>query len=206
MADREHLYELLCSYDEAEDPLPAFYAVWCQGPEEKEVARRLGADLGSATAARFADCAGIAMNVYGDRAFLAGRAGTWIAVIGDRVCASDAALRVISSGGAKAISMGWGTSGPGVLTYASDGEIITQFKITNPRVCSGADPGALDSYMTGLRFALNDDQEGALGPVEVAESITSSLVLIGRVTGVEISRRWLNASHTLYVIPEGDAG
>ncbi|GAA3720217.1 hypothetical protein GCM10022224_102700 [Nonomuraea antimicrobica] len=206
MADRDRLYELLCSYDEVEDPLPAFYAVWCQGLAEQEVARRLGADLGSATAARFADCAGIALNIHDDRAFLAGKAGRWIAVIGDRVCASDTALRSISSGGAKAISMGWEIGGPGVLVYASDGEVITQFKIANPLVRSGEDPGALDSYMTGLRFGLNDDRGGALGPVEVAESITSALVLIGRVTGVEISRRWLNAGHTLYVIPQGETG
>ncbi|GAA3069646.1 DUF6461 domain-containing protein [Streptosporangium carneum] len=206
MTGRDHIYDLLCSYDEAEDPLPAFYAVWCQGLDKQEVARRLGADLGSATAATFADCAGITMHAYGDRAIFVGKAGAWIAVIGDRLCASDAALKSISGDGVKVIGMGWSPGGPGSLTYAIDGVIVTQFKITNPNVRLGVVPDALDSYMTGLRFHLGDDQIGDEGPVEVAESITSALTLIGRVTGVEINKRWLDAAHTLYVIPEGEVG
>ncbi|MFG6200153.1 DUF6461 domain-containing protein [Nonomuraea sp. JJY05] len=206
MTGRDHLYELLCSYDDAEDPLPAFYAVWCEGLDKREVARRLGADLGSATAATFGDCAGITMHAYGDRAILVGKAGTWIAVIGDRPCASGSALKAISDDGVRAISMGWSPGGPGPVTYAVDGTIVTQFEITNPNVRSGAAPDALDSHMTGLRFHLNGDQMGEEAPVEVAESITSALRLIGRVTGVEINKRWLGAVHALYVIPEGEPG
>ncbi|WP_306870875.1 hypothetical protein [Streptosporangium brasiliense] len=78
--------------------------------------------------------------------------------------------------------------------------MITSLTVTYPALRDRADPHALDPYLEGLRFELGSGREGT----SIEESISSALTLIGRITGREIDREWLDGTHTLYVMPSRD--
>ncbi|MFC5825236.1 DUF6461 domain-containing protein [Nonomuraea insulae] len=199
------LYDLICSYGDVEDllPIPAFCAVWCEGLSPQEVAGRLNADLSSAFRGSFRDNTSITMyGGYDERVILVGRAGGWTLLIGDGECMSNTSMAMLSAEGARAIGMGWSMSGAGSVKYSVGGRLMTQFAITDPESRSGWEPNYLDSHAAGLRFRLGDNWRHGDDAAETSESITSALVLIGRLTGREIDAAWLEAAHTMYTIPE----
>ncbi|TDD49831.1 hypothetical protein E1286_13240 [Nonomuraea terrae] len=205
MTSPTYLYDLICSYGDVEDllPIPAFCAVWCEGLSPQEVAGRLNADLSSAFRGSFRDNTGITMyGGYDARVILVGRTGDWTLLIGDEECVSNTSMAVLSAKGGRAIGMNWGMSGAGSVKYSVDSRMMTQFAITDPESRSGWEPGCLDSYAARLRFRLGENWRHGDDAAESSESITSALVLIGRVTGREIDAAWLEAEHTMYTITE----
>ncbi len=201
MESRTELYDLLFSYvrsyDDEETPFQEFAAVWCEDIGVEETARRLGADLESAEECDLVSVADGLEITEGDGVILAGLAGTWTLVIQVTGfdCVLDDALIRLSRDGGRALSLGWDINGNEEIGYAIDGDVVTRLSVTCPELRSGTDPAALDPLMEGLRFQLDEDD-----PV-VEESVNSAFVLVGRITGREIDRAWLDAPHTRFVIP-----
>ncbi|WP_176955784.1 hypothetical protein [Sinosporangium album] len=77
------------------------------------------------------------------------------------------------------------------LEYVVNGETVTTLMVGDPAERDGTDPHALDEYMDGLDFA---------GDSASAE-VTSALRLIGRITGRELDRAWLDERHMRFTIP-----
>ncbi|MFD8527598.1 DUF6461 domain-containing protein [Streptosporangium canum] len=199
MKSAERLYDLLHSYarfyGDEDDPLAEFCAAWCEGIGVEEAARRLGADLDSRTDCDLRNIADAA----GGNVILVGPCGSWTLVfqIGGFDCARLQGLSALSRDSGRALSVSWNINGDETLSYAIDGQMITRFTVTYPALRDGADPHALDPYMEGLRFELGSGREGPSNE----EVISSALTLIGRITGREIDREWLDGTHALYVMP-----
>ncbi|MGV9778023.1 DUF6461 domain-containing protein [Streptosporangium sp. NPDC003464] len=115
-------------------------------------------------------------------------------------CSTMEGLSALSRDSGRALSVSWAINGDGTLDYATDGQMITSLTVIYPALRDGADPHALDPSLEGLRFELGSGREGA----SIEESISSALTLIGRITGREIEREWLDGTHALYVMPSRD--
>jgi hypothetical protein len=195
------LYDLLFShveqYDDEESPFEQFAALWCEGWDPRSIAALLGADLGSA---RMCTLAGICDDLdiqYGDGVILAGRAGAWTLVIqgaGCDVMLEDTLMR-ISEDGHRALSVSWDIGGNEEIGYAVNGAVAVRLSFVLPEHRTGTDITALDPFMNGLRFQLDEYGES------MKESISSAFVLAGRVTGEEIHAAWLDSPHERFVIP-----
>ncbi|MFI7615429.1 hypothetical protein ACIBP6_29785 [Nonomuraea terrae] len=196
MSSRQQLYDLLESHWPAIDGLAA---VWTEGVGVGEVARRLGADPGSATEVTLADLpVGFeGENIPGDHdgILLIGECGAWTLTL--QLQWSDAvepwALESLSRDGGRAIGVGWSGGSGHRVYYAQDADVVVNSAMTMI-------PAALSPYTEGLALEPDWEMPGAQGS-PVAQMITTCLVIVGRVTGEEISAEWLRAPHTRYVIP-----
>ncbi|MFC4062729.1 DUF6461 domain-containing protein [Planomonospora corallina] len=190
------LWELLTRYGIDYDT--PFRAIWCEGLDELEVARRLGADLGSARECGWQD---IVTGSYSDGStegvvWVGRQAPGWIQVIQleGHDCWRWQSWRALTRNGGRLLYLGWPlfeVEGVEDLEYVVNGEVVTTLVVGDPEERNGSDPNALDLYMEGLDF---------IGDTSQAE-ITSALRLIGRITGREIDQEWLEGTHTRYVIP-----
>ncbi|MEU7988263.1 hypothetical protein AB0B56_25640 [Streptosporangium canum] len=197
------LYDLLGSYWSPVAAGLGFAAVWCEGVSIEETARRLRADLSSATPCTLR---GIGHGFDGDarpgdRAgiILVGEAGTWtLAVqVQEMDVTSEPALSALSRSGGRALSMGWHVNGAHRITYAVDGLVVSSAPMEKI-------PAPLEQHMEGLSMpGVNWDEDDEDGDFSTEEMIDTALVLAGRVTGRELDKKWLDAIHTRYVIPEG---
>ncbi|SDK37342.1 hypothetical protein SAMN05421874_107117 [Nonomuraea maritima] len=118
----------------------------------------------------------------------------WVGVVPGH--GSDESLRSISEGGREVLGLRMDISGREHFTYARDGRVLVAFEPHQPDERSGDDPHVLDHLMHGLRFELSIDDPGDL--VEAPESISSTLALIGRVTGTDMAADWFLARHSSF--------
>ncbi|WP_030907955.1 DUF6461 domain-containing protein [Streptosporangium amethystogenes] len=136
---------------------------------------------------------------YGDGVILAGRAGAWtliLQVAGFAVVLEENLMR-LSADGRRALSVSWDIGGNHEIGYAVNGamKVRLTFTFTFPELRAGTDITALDPFMSGLRFELDENGES------IEASISSAFVLAGRVTGEEIRAAWLDSPHECFVIP-----
>lgn len=192
-------------YDLLESHWPAIAhglaAVWSEGVGVEEVARRLGADPASATRVTLAGLpAGFeGENIPGDHDGILligefGEFGAWTLTLQIQWAdvAEQWALESLSADGGRAVGVRWhGGSGYRVF-YAHDGEVAADSPMTMI-------PAALSPYADGLPTEPDWDVAGEYGS-PIAQMISTCLVIIGRVTGEEISRQWLEKQHTRYII------
>ncbi|NAS23017.1 hypothetical protein GT755_15110 [Herbidospora sp. NEAU-GS84] len=169
-----------------------FYAVWVEGTPVEEAVALLKGDPASGVPDRFEGCWGW-VDEDDEGALLAGPIGDWTLLIGDWRPTEEDALVTLTRGGGRAFAVSWNEDGTSFLKYAAGGQVVTAFDLFSPAERHGADPAALDPFMDGLRFDIDD--------AEPAESFTSALTVIGRVTGRRLDREWLDAPHTTYSIP-----
>lgn len=110
---------------------------------------------------------------------------------------SEPALSALSRTGGRALSMGWHVNGAHRITYAVDGLVVSSAPMEKI-------PAPLEQHMEGLSMpGVNWDEDDEDGDFSTEEMIDTALVLVGRVTGRELDKEWLDAIHTRYVIPEG---
>ncbi|PZG16619.1 hypothetical protein [Nonomuraea aridisoli] len=200
MSSRQHLYDLLESHWPA--IADGLAAVWSEGAGVGEVARRLGADPDSATEVTLADLSvGFdGENIPGDYdgILLVGEfaeRGAWTLTL--QIQWSDVvepwALESLSRDGGRAVGVSW-RGGTGYrIYYAQDGEVMANSSMTMI-------PAILAAYGEGLEPEPDWEIPGTQG-CPIAQMVTTSLVIIGRVTGEEISAEWLRTPHTRYLIP-----
>ncbi|MFI7533621.1 DUF6461 domain-containing protein [Streptosporangium sp. NPDC049376] len=200
----DDLYQLLRSYDPSDVSMQQFHAVWVESIPVEEAVVILNGDPASGTRDGFLGW-GTGSDGGGEEAagLLAGQVGDWILVIGDHRSTEDEALLALSRCGRRALAIRWDLHGENTLKFAEDGKLITVIDIFDTGERSGTDPNALDPYLYGLRFNIDDDIPGEPA-VEPGESLTSALTAIGRMVGHRIDREWLEATHTTYVVPAGD--
>ncbi|WP_283138305.1 DUF6461 domain-containing protein [Rhizohabitans arisaemae] len=197
----DHLFQLLRSYDPSDVSMQEFYALWREGISAEEAVAVLGGDTATGTPDRFGEW-GSGSDGSGEQAggLLVGAFSGWTVLIGDHRCVGDEAAIKLSRQNRRALALEWDFHGECRLKYARSGELITILDVLDIDYRSGSDPDALDPYLEGLRFSL--DEEPA---VEPAESFTSALTAIGRVVGRQINRDWLDSPHTSYAIPADDS-
>ncbi|MEU0478775.1 DUF6461 domain-containing protein [Streptosporangium sp. NPDC006013] len=205
MSSDTRLYDLLLShveqYDDETSPFEQFAVLWCEGRDPRSIAALLGADLGSA---RMCTLAGVCDDLdiqYGDGVILAGQAGAWALILQVAGCdvVLDETLMRLSEDGRRALSVSWDIGGNEEIGYAVNGAVAVRLSFILPEHRTGTDITALDPFMNGLRFDLEENG----GSIE--ESISSAFVLAGRVTGEEIHAAWLDSPHERFVIPRVDS-
>ncbi|WP_344885919.1 hypothetical protein [Nonomuraea antimicrobica] len=172
--------------------------MWSEGLSVEEVARQLGADPAGATRVTLADLPvgfeGEDMPGDHDGILLIGEFGAWTLTLQIQWAdtAEQWALESLSAGGGRAIGVSWhGGSGYRIF-YAQDGEVAADSPMTMI-------PAVLSPFADGLPTEPDWDVPGAYGS-PIAQMISTCLVVIGRVTGQEISRQWLEEQHTRYLI------
>ncbi|WP_146615789.1 DUF6461 domain-containing protein [Nonomuraea aridisoli] len=190
-------YDLLDEYG-LDDEYFGFHAAWVAGIDAREAARRMRADLDSAVECGIHDVYE-QLGGLGERdgLILVGQAGAWVLIVQLRGwdCTRDQALSIASSGGGRAVAIGWNADGDEQLIYAVDGRILTYTDFSPRPRRGGADRHALDEYMEGLSFVDDIDAEET--------NIDTALTVIERITGRGIDQDWLESTHTGYVIPQG---
>ncbi|MEU0484054.1 DUF6461 domain-containing protein [Streptosporangium sp. NPDC006013] len=201
MDPRERIYDLLVSYWESS--ANGFVAAWCQGLSVEETARRLDADLDSATPCSFKNYTRGLNESHGmwDGVILVKQVGAWVHVLQPYMIHAwhDDALQALSRDGGRALNIGWHSGGAERLTYMVDGRIVANMPLT-----AGDVPAELEPYAHGLRFGCEDptdpECENPEDPITDTESIASAFVIAGRITGRELDRELLDAMHTRYLI------
>ncbi|WP_043615279.1 DUF6461 domain-containing protein [Nonomuraea candida] len=201
MDTRERLFDLLVSYEESVGD--GFVAAWAEGLEVEEVARRIGAEASTATPCTFEDYAvGLEESHRDlDGVVLVRQVGNWVQVLQPYMNQvwDGAVLRALSEGGGRALHVGWHAHIDARLRYAIGGRIVASMPLT-----MGDVPEELEPYAEGLRFGLEDPTDPECvnpdDPITESESISSALVVAGRITGHELSDESLLSTHTRYVI------
>nr|WP_062335318.1 DUF6461 domain-containing protein [Herbidospora sakaeratensis] len=193
----DELYRLLRSYDPSDVSMQWFYAAWVENLSVEDAVAVLNGDPATGAPDSFAGW-GSGSDGSDDEAggMLAGPIGGWTLVIGDYRVTEDEAVLALSRRGGRALAVCWDTGSQTQVKYAKSGELLTVLDILFTDDRSGSEPDALVPYMDGLRFDIDGEP-----PVEPAESFTSALTLIGRMTGRPIDREWLEATHVAYAVP-----
>ncbi|WP_329088559.1 hypothetical protein [Streptosporangium sp. NBC_01469] len=155
MRQSERLWHLARSYGMGE----WFMAVWVEGLEVWEVARRMGVSVVDVDDAVECTWGGLREELSfdgGPGVIWAGRLNeNWTQIIQARGFDCDGALRELSYGG-RALLVRWDWDGPHDLEYAVDGNYATGFSLTTPGKRWGDDPYALDPFAQGLQFDVTD--------------------------------------------------
>ncbi|GAA3823785.1 hypothetical protein GCM10022226_50420 [Sphaerisporangium flaviroseum] len=200
----DDLYQLLRSYDPSDVSMQQFYAVWVEDIPVEEAVVTLNGDPASGAPDSFSGW-GSGSDGSGSEAagLLVGLIGNWALIIADYHSTEDEALLMLSRCGRLTLAISWDFHGETMLKYAKDGEIITALDILDTNERSGRDPNALDPYLYGLRFNIDEDDPDAPA-IEPRESFTSALTAIGRMVGHQIDREWLEATHATYIVPADD--
>ncbi|RCG29434.1 hypothetical protein DQ384_20525 [Sphaerisporangium album] len=161
MKPAERLYDLLSSYDDSDVSMWRFYAVWCEGIAVEEAVLLLSADPDTATPATFVGW-GPGSDGSGDEdsGLLVGTISAWVVLIGDHRCTEDEALSALSENNRRTLGISWDSHDDNTLKYARDGELITVLDIFDTSDRSGRDPDALDPYLHGLRFNIDERKPG----------------------------------------------
>ncbi|MFD1939594.1 hypothetical protein ACFSKW_49855 [Nonomuraea mangrovi] len=196
MPNPTHLYDLLESH--WENVADGFAAVWVEGLTVEETARRLGADLSSATALTLAD---IGLGFEGDKMpgdedgiILVGPFDAWTlaAQIQWMDVTEEPTLSTLSRDGGRAIAIGWHGDGAHRVEYAIDGRLTFSAPLEEILI-------PLQEHAEGLRMPTDWDVPVDVGsPTE--EMITTALVAIGRLVGRELDHEWLETPHVRYLI------
>lgn len=180
-----YLYELLESTiftEGLDDPdlwMLGFSALWIKGATLAELAESFDLDPVTRTPCHLSEI--LDHNIEDGSRWVA-EVNNWIAVVPAHGDAEP--LRTITQAGREAIGLRLDINGNAYLEYARDGRLLVSFDPMTPDQRSGDAPHALDHLMTGLRFQLTVD-DNVPNPVDVPESITSALTLIGRLPGLK---------------------
>ncbi|MGV9772754.1 DUF6461 domain-containing protein [Streptosporangium sp. NPDC003464] len=196
MSEGRTPYDVLDEYG-LDDDYFGFHAAWVEGVDAHEAARRMRADLDTAAECNIHDVHEHTGDAgERDGIVLIGQAGSWVLILQLRGwdCLRDRALSIASSGGGRAVAIGWNADGDEQLIYASDGRILTYMDFSPSSRRGGANRHALDGYLDGLSFVDGPDTEA---------NIATALILIERITGRGLDQEWLESSNTCYVIPDG---
>ncbi|TMR90788.1 DUF6461 domain-containing protein [Nonomuraea basaltis] len=200
----DDLYQLLRSYDPSDVSMQQFYAVWVEDIPVEEAVVILNGDPASGAPDSFSGWGSGSDGSSSEAAgLLAGRMGDWTLIISDYRSTEDEALLTLSRCGRRTLAISWDFHGESMIKYAKDGELITVLDILDTNERSGRDPNALDPYLSGLRFNIDEDDPDEPA-IEPRESFTSALTAIGRMVGRQIDREWLEATHTAYIVPAED--
>ncbi|MET8866110.1 DUF6461 domain-containing protein [Nonomuraea sp. NPDC004580] len=194
MPVNENLHDLLTRYGVIDDEL-GFHAVWCAGRTPGEVAGLLRVSPGSAAQCRLDDpWEGLDQLNDRDGVLFVGAYRDWTLVlqtVGVKTT-RDPALSILSSGGRRALAIGWDVNLRGRLTYAADGRILASMVLFPPGRPRGIDPRALEQYMDGIPFEDGPDMEA---------HAVSALRLAARITDGGVDRAWLESPQTRWIIP-----
>ncbi|WP_062430775.1 DUF6461 domain-containing protein [Herbidospora daliensis] len=183
-----YLYALLEStiftegLDETDLGALGFAALWVKGCDVATLAAEFGLDVTTRDPCRLSE---ILDHHLDDGSRWIAQVGEWICVV-PAVADDEASLRSLTAGGREAVGFGMDIGGHDYVRYARDGHLLTGFESSSPSRAHGDDPHALDHLMTGLRFEL----------VEVDESVSSALALIGRLTQTDMAADWISAEHS----------
>lgn len=196
MPNPTHLYDLLESC--WENVADGFAAVWVEGLTVEETARRLGADLGSATALTLEN---IGLGFEGDEMpgdedgiILVGPYDTWTLAVQIQWMdvTEEPRLSELSRDGGRAIAIGWHGDGAHRVEYAINGQLTFSAPLEEI-----LDP--LHEHAESLQMPTDWDVPVDVGsPTE--EMITTALTAIGRLTGRELDEEWLQTPHVRYLI------
>ncbi|TKK87589.1 hypothetical protein FDA94_17345 [Herbidospora galbida] len=190
----EHLHELFMSQWENFDD--HFVMVWAEGLTVKETARRLGADLDTATECALADLPPFETGLH-DIVTLIGEFGGWTLTL--QVLMGDANRRekmaALSAGGGRAVGIGWINGDNHGVSVAADGERVFSESI-GEALRSG---GLLARHADGLSIPHVDDIPDDEDYPEAAV-VTTVLTAIGRLVGRQVDEEWLTAPHVAYLI------
>lgn len=193
-----YLYELLESTiftEGLDDPdlwMLGFSALWIKGATLAELAESFDLDPVTRTPCHLSEI--LDHNIEDGSRWVA-EVNNWIAVVPAHGDAEP--LRTITQAGREAIGLRLDINGNAYLEYARDGRLLVSFDPMTPDQRSGDAPHALDHLMTGLRFQLTVD-DNVPDPVDVPESITSALTLIGRLIKTDIATDWFQARHSRF--------
>ncbi|MEV5414502.1 DUF6461 domain-containing protein [Thermopolyspora sp. NPDC052614] len=196
MRSPSYLYELLEStiftegLDDSDLWMLFFSALWIRGASLEELTKDFHLDPTTRTPCYLSE---ILDHNIDDGSDWVAEVNGWIAIVpghgdGER-------LRALSEGGREALGFRMDMSGNAYLEYARDGRMIVSFDPMAPDERYGDDPHALDHLMNGLRFEITVDVDD---PVEVSESLSSALELIGRFTETDIATDWFQARHSRF--------
>jgi hypothetical protein len=196
MPSDRHLYDLLEAHWEG--LVNGFAAVWSEGLSIEETAHRLRVDPDSATEVTLANLPagfeGDQMPDDYDGILLIGQFGSWsltLQVQGLDIT-EEWALSALSRNGGRALGVRWHSGGGYRIYYAIDGKLVENSPMIDI-------PASFAAYAQGLEVPDDWDIPADQGsPRE--EMITTSLILIGRVTGQEIDQTWLETPHTRFII------
>ncbi|MET8867407.1 hypothetical protein ABZW11_31070 [Nonomuraea sp. NPDC004580] len=193
MPNSTHLYDLLESH--WENVADGFAAVWAEGLTVEETARRVGADLSSATPLALQDIGlgfeGDAMPADEDGIILVGPWHTWTLAMQIQWMdvTQSPRLSELSRDGGRAIAIGWHGDGAHRVEYASKGRLAFSAPLEETL-------NVLREHAEGLSTPTGWDVPGS--PVE--EMITTALTAIGRLTGRQLDEEWLETPHVRYLI------
>lgn len=167
------------------DALEAYCFAAVVGLDAHEVARRLGGDPASAEPRTFDECFWPA---FGPQWIQVGAVDGGVLVAEHNGWRAEECVELLSKGAALACFYR-NVHAIMHFIYAVDGTVLTEFDpLLDARPTGGADPAALDSALGGLGFGLFGAE-------------ASSLALVERVTGIRVSRAWLDARQPAVLLP-----
>jgi hypothetical protein len=167
-----------------------FSAIWIKGADLDALARAFSLDLATRTPSHLSE---ILDHNIDDGSLWVAEAGGWIGILPSR--SDDEFLLSLTEGGRQALSLSMNISNRDFFKYARDGRMVVSFSPSLPDPVFGDDPHALDHLMDGLRFRISDP-DVLDDRVDREESISSALVLIGRITETDIAADWFQARHS----------
>ncbi|MEU1730226.1 DUF6461 domain-containing protein [Streptosporangium sp. NPDC020145] len=198
MRSRTYLHDLLASTLFTEDLdsdtdlwALGFTAIWVKGAGLDTLARAFSLDLTTRAPCHLSE---ILDHAIADGSCWVAEVNDWIGIV--PAVADDEVLRSVTEGGHQAIGFSMDINHNACFGYARDGRIIVSFDPTSPEDRYGENPYALDRLTDGLRFQIDTEAENPDDLVEVEESISSALALIGRVTETDMAADWFQAWHS----------
>ncbi|MFC4016179.1 DUF6461 domain-containing protein [Nonomuraea purpurea] len=198
MQSRTYLYDLLVStlFTEGLDSdmdlwALGFTAIWVKGADLDTLARTFGMDLATRTPCHLSE---ILDHAIDDGSRWVGEANGWIGIVPAQ--ADREVVRSVAEGGREALGFSMDINYNISFIYARDGRMIVSFDPSSPPERYGDDPHALDHLMDGLRFQIITEADNPDDLVEIDESISSALALIGRLTETDIATDWFQAQHS----------
>jgi hypothetical protein len=167
---------------------------WVEGLDIATIMRALGGDPESGVSCRWDDLFFGPPLRDGDRLLWMGPLNEqWVQILEAGTTTITSREKGVLSVGRRLFAFGWGVNGPYDLRYWRDGRIVTSLGIWPFDYDPGVpEPHALDEYMEDLYFEERDGLE---------VQITSAMRLVGRITGRELDREWMEGAHMRYVIP-----
>ncbi|MEV4110226.1 DUF6461 domain-containing protein [Nonomuraea sp. NPDC049695] len=198
MQSRTYLHDLLTStlFTEGLDSdmdlwALGFTTIWVKGADLDTLARTFGMDLATRTPSHLSEILDHAIH---DGSRWVGEVNGWIGIVPAQ--ADREVVRSLSEGGREALGFSMDINYNASFVYARDGRTIISFDPSSPDERYGEDPHALDHLMDGLRFQIITESDNPDDLVEIDESVSSALALIGRITETDIAADWFQAQHS----------
>jgi hypothetical protein len=200
MQSRTYLHDLLVStlFTEGLDSdmdlwALGFTALWVKGADLDTLARTFGMDLATRTPCHLSE---ILDHAIDDGSRWVGEANGWIGIVPAQ--ADREVVRSVAEGG-RGPRLQHGHQLQRLLHLRPRRAHDRLLRPSSPAERYGDDPHALDHLMDGLRFQIITESDNPDDLVEIDESISSALALIGRITETAATdaedERHLRAGH-----------